>query len=96
MIRIELGKEVSPGIWAYAVPSLQIEGRSRQPLLDACRRIKLTGDLTVERQAGVFREDRLVPDISCPVATGAALTVSEPAKGGIRFEPYREFTGVPS
>lgn len=95
MIRIELGKEVSPGIWAYAVPSLQIEGRSRQPLLDACRRIELTGDFSAER-CGLFREGRSIPDLSCPVATGAALTVSEPAKGGIRFEPYREFTGVPS
>jgi hypothetical protein len=88
MIRIERGKEVSPGIWEYAVPSLGLCGRSRQPLLDACRQIKLILGATAER-AGLLRKGSEQPDISCLVEAGAKLTVSEPAKGGIRFEKYR-------
>lgn len=93
MIRIELGKEVKPGIWAYAIPSLQIEGRSRQPLLDACRQIKSMGGAT-EQVAGLFREgsDRL--DISCPVDIGAAYTVSETNILHPRFVKFREFPGI--
>ena len=56
MIRVERGAEMSPGVFAYTVPSLGLSGRSRQPLLDACRQIKSllgpTGPL-----AGLFRED---------------------------------------
>ena len=55
MIRVERGAETSPGVFAYTVPSLGLSGRSRQPLLDACRQIKSllgpTGQL-----AGLFRE----------------------------------------
>jgi hypothetical protein len=40
MIRVERGDEISPGVFAYTVPSLGLSGRSRQPLLDACRQIK--------------------------------------------------------
>ena len=40
MIRVERGDEISPGVFAYNVPSLGLSGRSRQPLLDACRHIK--------------------------------------------------------
>lgn len=88
MIRIELGKEVSQGIWEYTVPFLGIAGRSRQPLLDACRQIKSILGATAER-AGMFRAGREQPDISCPVQAGAEVTVSERDKGGIRFEKYR-------
>jgi hypothetical protein len=88
MIRIELGKEVSPGIWEYTVPSLGLCGRSRQPLLDACRQIERILGATTKR-AGVFREGRDAPDISCPVAAGAEVTVSERDKGGIRFGKYQ-------
>jgi hypothetical protein len=33
MIRVERGGEISPGVFAYTVPSLALSGRSRQPLL---------------------------------------------------------------
>jgi hypothetical protein len=33
MIRIDRGKEVAPGIWEYAILSLGLSGKSRQPLL---------------------------------------------------------------
>jgi hypothetical protein len=92
MIRIERGKEVSPGVWAYTVRELGLCGKSRQPLLDACRQIKSLGGFTAHR-AGVFREGRAEPDISCRVGIGAELTVSEPAnRGRARFVPYRAYS----
>lgn len=90
MIRIERGREVAPGIWEYAVPSLGLSGKSRQPLLDACRQIKAMGTGTGEC-AGVFRDGRTKPEISCPVEVGARYTVKERASGGIRFERFEEF-----
>jgi hypothetical protein len=90
MIRIERGAETAPGIWAYSIPSLFLCGRSRQPLLDGCRQIKRILGPTAER-AGLFRGDATSPDISCPVESGALLTVSEPDKGKVRFAPYRAF-----
>ena len=89
MIRVERHEEVRPGIWRYAVPGFGIEGRSRQPLLDACRQIRaILGDTS--RRAGLFREGRTEADISCPVNKGALLTVEDGPKG-IRFRKYREF-----
>jgi len=93
MIRIEVGREVGPGIFEYAIPSLQICGRSRQPLLDGCRSIKRAGGPTEEagERAGVFRDGKTEPDISCQVLKGAELTVGEPNAGKIRFIKFREF-----
>lgn len=91
MIKIVKGAETSPGMWEYVIPSLGLRGKSRQPLLDGCRQIKSMLGVTPER-AGLFREGREAPDISCSVEIGAATTVSEPAKGGIRFSRYEEFT----
>ena len=95
MIKIVRGSEVSPGIWEYAVPSLGITGRSRQPLLDGCRQIKRALGETAER-AAVFRKGYDVPDISCPVSSGALVTVSEPDKGRVTFVKFREFAGFSS
>ena len=92
MIRIERGAEVSPGIWEYAVQSLHLGGRSRQPLLDACRQIKRMGGVTTNQQIGIYREGRDEPDMFCPLEVGAAYTVSEPAKGGSpKFVKYQTF-----
>jgi hypothetical protein len=38
LIRVEWGAEVRPGVFAWK--ALGLSGESRQPLLDACRRIK--------------------------------------------------------
>jgi hypothetical protein len=90
MIRIERGAEVGPGVWEYSVRGYpNICGRSRQPLLDACRQLKSTGGLT-DHRAGVFRRGLEVADISCVVREGAELTVSEPSGvGRARFIKYR-------
>jgi hypothetical protein len=93
MIRIERGKEVKPGIWEYSIPSFDLRGRSRQPLLDACRQIKraLGPTKAAEKHVGVYREGKEHPDISCALLDGAGLTVSEPAKGRIKFVKFHEF-----
>lgn len=76
-------------MFRWSVPSLNLQGQSRQPLLDACREIKsILGD-TAER-AGLFREGRDTPDISCPVNAGAVLTVEDSVKG-VTFRKYRPF-----
>ena len=93
MIRIERGKEVAPGIFEYSIPSLALCGRSRQPLLDACRQIKRACDPTAlaGERAGVFRDGKAEPDISGMVLKGAELTVAEPSNGKINFTKFREF-----
>src|SRR3984957_12157306 len=80
MMRIERGREVSPGIWEYAVPELGLSGKSRQPLLDACRQIKRAlGPTKAEQEhAGLYRPGRTHPDIFCAVLVGAGVTVAEP------------------
>jgi hypothetical protein len=90
MIRIERGVEVAPGVWDYSVCGYpQFCGKSRQPLLDACRQLKSIGGLS-DHRAGVFRRGLEVPDISCVVREGAELTVSEPPGAGkARFVKYR-------
>jgi len=91
MIEVEAIEEVQKrGVFRYSVRGLGVEGRSRQPLLDACRQIKSLLGPTAKR-AGLFREGRSVPDISCSVEWGAAHTVEERNSGGIRFVKYREF-----
>jgi hypothetical protein len=93
MIRIERGREVGPGIFEYSIPSLQICGRSRQPLLDACRQIKraLSSTKSAGVHAGVYREGKSQPDISCFVLDGADLTIFEPSNGKIKFAKFQEF-----
>jgi hypothetical protein len=90
MIRVERGAEISPGVFAYAVPSLGLSGQSRQPLLDACRQINSllgpTGQL-----AGLFREGCWEWDIRCRVDVGAELTVKEESAGGIRLAKHKPF-----
>src|SRR5260370_153997 len=90
MIRIERGAETSPGIWAYSIPSLGLCGKSRQPLLDACRQIKLALGATGQC-AGVFRNGSDTPDITCPVESGALVTVKEADRGSVRFSKYQAF-----
>ena len=93
IIRVVLGQEVSPGVWAYSVNRFRqpVEGRSRQPLLDACRRLKSMG-AEGEMLAGLFRlEGSGEPDITCTIATGADTTVSETPLGP-KFRPFKEFS----
>jgi hypothetical protein len=91
VIRVERGEEVRPGIWAWRVPAFALEGRSRQPLLDACRAIQRTGGVSAEERVAKYREGHDEPDMVCPLDVGAATTVSEPDRGVIHFAPFRTF-----
>ena len=88
MIRVERGAEISPGVFAYTVPSLGLSGRSRH-----CRQIKSllgpTGQL-----AGLFREGHSEWDIRCRVDVGAELTVKEESAGGIRVAKHVTITAT--
>lgn len=92
--RVIRGSEVSPGVFEWecisAAMGLSLRGKSKQPLLDACREIKRAVGPT-EDTAGIYREGRQEADMSCPVNSGASLTVSEPDKGRIKFVPYAEW-----
>lgn len=100
MIRIDLGAEVNGlgpkagkrhGIFEYSCARYPlVRGYSRQPLLDACRQLKSLYAPTA-RLAGLFREGRDTPDLTCSFDVGAASTVSEPDAGEIRFVKYRTF-----
>ena len=73
------------GTWAYRAPGYPpVCGYSRQPLLDACRQLKSLYGLTGER-AGLFREGRDTPDISCGVDVGDATTVAARPGFGARL-----------
>ena len=89
MIKIEIVEEKNRGLFKYRVAGFPIEGRSRQPLIDACRQIKALHGPN-DRRAGLFREGRSTPDISCTVEWGASHTVLEPSENRIRFVKYRE------
>jgi hypothetical protein len=103
MIRIERGAELdgpSPrsgkrhGVFQYSCPEYPAEcGFSRQPMLDACRQLKRILGPTASR-AGVFREGRDTPDLSCQIEIGAATTVKEPFNSKITFGKYVDLTTV--
>jgi hypothetical protein len=91
MIRIERGREVAPAVFEYSVPSLRLGGKSRQPLLDACRAIQaMLGD-PCHRQAAIYREGRDHPDMTCPVVIGARYRVADESSGSPRFRKFEAF-----
>ena len=97
MIRVERGQEVRPGIFEYRVIHVgrEIGGCSRQPLLDACRKIRAI-DMGVAGAeiVGLFRKGKLEPDVSCQLEWGAMHTITERDRDGLRVEKYRLFDGA--
>jgi hypothetical protein len=91
MIRVDRGQEIKPGIWEYTVPGMAIAGHSSQPLLDACRAIQaILGDPCREH-AGIWREGKDQPDMTCPVYVGAKYRAAEDTKSGPRFRIHQPF-----
>ena len=98
MIRVLRGKEARPGIFEYTgriTPGgTEFEGKSRQPLLDACRKIKsLMGqEMGIQQlvRIGLFREGKDSPDVSCDLHWGTNHTIVERDRDGLvieKFEP---------
>jgi hypothetical protein len=81
MIKVIRAGEVKPGVFRYrgSVDGQVFGGQSRQPLLDACRKIKsidegtLPGGIVV----GLYREGCKNPDVSCSLDWGADHTIEE-------------------
>ena len=82
-----------PGTWDYRIPEFGVGGRSRQPLLDACRQIKRMGG-DPARLAALSREGCEHWDIRCSVEVGASTTVEDPDRGQIRFRPFKAFAAL--
>ena len=96
IVRVELGKEINNrSRWPWTVPQYGLSGISHQPLLDACRKILDAGH-DGEQMAGMFRQGKARPDlITRTIREAAALTVSEPDKGTIRFAKYKPWVDAP-
>ena len=94
--RVERGAEVKPGVWAYRIPSLDLEGQSHQPLLDACRKIKAVIGDPKDEMVAIYRTGVPHPywDMRCSLADGANTTTTEPNKGRVHFVKYAPFKGV--
>jgi hypothetical protein len=92
MIRVKRGAEIGrKGIYRYAVSihGSLVEGVSREPLLDACRKIKSILGPTSQR-VGLFREGRDEPDVTCDLNWGAGRTVRE--SPSLCFAAFKSFT----
>ncbi len=77
MIKVVItGKSSQHGTFPYIVQGHAVEGRSRQPLLDACRLLGRMG-VGPTRPVGLFREGSEVWDLRTSVGVGAKLTVHE-------------------
>ena len=70
MIRVNIVEEAkNPGVFRYRVPGMAIEGRSRKPLIDACRQIQALVGPTKQR-AGLFREGEFASEHQLPSRVG--------------------------
>ena len=88
MIRVEIEASEAPGWynwqWAFPEGGIAFSGKSRTPLLDACRALKRAG-ADPEDEIGLFRKGRSDFDIKTRVGIGARLTVQEKADGGAPY-----------
>lgn len=89
MIRVERELQSEGGKWRWRVEASSgpVEGRSREPLLDACRALKRTGE-AVGTEIGLFRPGRSDWDLRTTIGYGAGKTVYE-GGGRPRLRPYR-------
>ena len=89
MIRIDI-REGKNGKYAWTCEGPLLSGLSRQPLLDACRALKLMG-VDPRSHAGLFRKGRSKPDLFCTVECGSRYTVKEGDASGPKFAKFEEF-----
>ena len=96
MIRINRGKEVEPYHEEFEYHAADrivwplVCGKSRQPLLDACRQLKSLYGVT-QKAVGLFNEGSEAWDMRCSVDVGAATTVQQTQHSAPRFVPFTEF-----
>jgi hypothetical protein len=91
MHRIERENAAQNGRWRWTCGDL--EGISRQPLLDACRHLQRLGAAPSEA-VGLFRAGKSGPDLVSSVGVAAALTVEENDRFGPRFAKFKPFVPI--
>lgn len=84
MIEIEREEKGKDGRWAWRVRGSPVEGRSNQPLLDACRVLKSMGERP-DTEIRVFRPGRTVWDLRTTIGHGANIKVLDAPTGSPRF-----------
>lgn len=87
MIEVRITGRGKNGTWPYSVVGRAVEGRSRQPLLDACRALKRMGEPSDPR-VGLFWGGSAIWSLRTTVGAGAALTVVEEPR--MRFAAFKE------
>jgi hypothetical protein len=65
------------------------QGFSRQPLLDACRAVKLTGEAALSEEIASRRSGSKTWDLRTTVGYGATRTVREDNKIGPKFAKWQ-------
>jgi hypothetical protein len=90
MIEIEREERAEDGRWFWHVRGTDICGRSREPLLDACRAFKSMGEPTY-REIGLFRPGRTDWDLRTTVGYGASKTVADGANQTPQLKKYQPF-----
>jgi hypothetical protein len=82
-------KPAGKGHFEYRVDGTLVQGRSSQPLLDACRQLKSMGADPAAFVA-LYHGDSPVWTVRTTVGKGAELTVSDPPSGGgPKFTKYK-------
>jgi hypothetical protein len=77
MIEIEREERAINGRWGWHVVGRpEYRGRSREPLLDACRALKSLGE-PVDQLVGLFQPGRTDWDLRATIGYGASKTVIE-------------------
>jgi hypothetical protein len=92
MIRVDIEREVRPGVWQWRSDSVRhgpVDGRSRQPLLDACRAYERAGEDALT-SVGLFWPGESDWALRCSVGWGAGKTVVEDADG-LRMIAWKTF-----
>ena len=90
MIKVIIGKTDLDKFY-YTVPPYGVEGKSRQPLLSACRQLKSMG-IDTRQQAGLFREGSDTWDVRVTsIEAGAGLTIREGKdRSGLEIRKYEK------
>lgn len=91
MIKVIVTNKSQNGVFDYTVPSASLDGRSREPLLDACRRLKRMGEAPA-REACLFYGKSKEWALRTTVGYGAGLTVREDPS--VRFVKFRAYPDV--
>lgn len=94
MIRIQITGEPSPGVWSWECRSTvgSLAGKSRAPLLDACRELKRMG-ADPFGQVGLFHGDAADWTVRCTVKTGSDTSVSDKATNA-QFTKFRDMSSA--